>query len=116
MKKNFDISVIEDYNKYCQVRDKLNSDMVFDILTKKESKQIDMVRELLGDSSEVLDDFMKSHKKFDLKKFISYLNKVIKECVKGQFKAILTEILQDKKIKDILRDRVLKSLDLKEVD
>lgn len=79
LKNNFDMDAIDDYNKYCEVRDKLDSGMVFDILTKKESKQMDMVRGLLGDYGEIFDSFMKDHKKFDLKKFISYLNKIIKQ-------------------------------------
>lgn len=79
LKNKFDMNLIEDYNRYSMIKDKFNQDIVFDILTKKESRQIEEVRELLGDSAFMLDDFMKGNREFHLKKFISYLNQMIED-------------------------------------
>lgn len=73
----FDTSTIKNYNKYCRVREIFTHDVIFDLMTKKEKVCFDKVKELLGDSSEILDGFMKNNKEFHLKKFISYLNKNI---------------------------------------
>ena len=77
LEDKFDTSLVKDYNKYYKVRKLFNQEVIFNILTKKESRQLDEVKKLLGDSVGILDDFMKNRKKFDLKKFISYLNRVI---------------------------------------
>ncbi len=74
---NFDASIIDEYQKYSEVRKKFDQDVIFDILTKKESKQIDEVRSILGDSVSLLDDYLKENKVFHVKKFVSYLNKKI---------------------------------------
>lgn len=79
LNNKFDISLIEDYNKYSMVKERFHQDVVFDILTKKESRQIEEVKELLGDYAFMLDDFMKGNKEFHLKKFISYLNQMIED-------------------------------------
>jgi len=73
----FDTETVKDYNRYYRVRKKFTQDVVFSLMTQKESTQKEKIKELLGDSGELLDDFMKSNKVFNLKKFISYLNKVI---------------------------------------
>lgn len=36
----------------------------------------------------------------------NYLNKVIRDCVKGQIKSHITEILQDKNYKNFLQDKI----------
>ena len=36
----------------------------------------------------------------------NYLNKIIRDCVKGQIKAHITEILQDINYKNFLRDKI----------
>ena len=73
----FDTETVSDYNRYYRVRKKFTQDVMFSLMTKKKNVQREELKELLGDSSELLDDFIKSNKVFDLKKFISYLNKVI---------------------------------------
>ncbi len=74
---HFDASIIEEYKKYCEIKERFNQDTIFNILTKKESKQIDEVRSILGDSVSILDHYLKKNKVFHIKKFVSYLNNIL---------------------------------------
>ena len=40
----------------------------------------------------------------------NYLNKVIKDAVKGQIRSTITEILQGKSYRDFLRDKIAKEI------
>ena len=40
----------------------------------------------------------------------NYLNRVIKEAVKGQLRSCITEILQEKDYRDFLRDKIAKEI------
>ena len=73
----FENETIMEYNKYISLKKVFTQDVIFDLLTKKESIQKEKIKELLGDSCGILDDFIKVNKKFEVKKFISYLNKII---------------------------------------
>ena len=77
LKNKFDEDSVLRYNEYCKIRKKFSQDVVFNLMTRREKDQLEGVKEILGDSVGILDDFMKKHKKFELKKFISYFNKVI---------------------------------------
>lgn len=79
LQNKFDDKSVLSYNKYCKVKDIFTQDVVFKLMTMRDKTRLEKVKELLGDSGEVLDDFMKRNKNFDLKKFISYFNKVIRE-------------------------------------
>lgn len=49
-----------------------------------------------------------------LKQDKNYLNKVIRDCVKGQIHQHINEVLQDKEYKRFLRDRVMEYMGLQE--
>ncbi len=77
LQNKIDKDTITDYNNYYRVRKILNQDVIFDLLTKKESKQKEEVRKLLGELEFILDDYMKRRKEFNLKQFVTYINKKI---------------------------------------
>ena len=44
----------------------------------------------------------------------NYLNKVIKDAVKGQIRSVITEILQGKDYRNFLRDKIAKEIGIAE--
>ena len=79
IKNVFDNEMLVVYAKYIKIEKKFTHDKVFKLLTKRESEQFSEVQKILGDSTEILDDFMMVNKKFNLKKFLSYLNRIISD-------------------------------------
>lgn len=79
LKNKFDDTSVLSYNQYCKIKKKFTQDVVFHLMTLREKAQLEKVKELLGDSVAILDDFTKKNKKFDVKKFISYFNKIIEK-------------------------------------
>ena len=79
IEKNFDNEMLIAYEKYNSIKKKFDNDKVFNLLLKREKEQIEETKKILGDSEEILDDFMRVNKTFNLKKFISYLNKIVND-------------------------------------
>lgn len=77
LEKNFVSTDNHEYDNYVAIREKFTQDKIFNLLTKKENIQIEGVKEILGDKVSILDDFIAKNKKFNLKKFISYLDKIV---------------------------------------
>lgn len=44
----------------------------------------------------------------------TYLDKVIKDCVKGQIKSCITELLQGKDFRNFLRDKIAREIGLEQ--
>ena len=77
--EEFDDNLLVSYKKYKAIRKKFTSEIIFQLFTKRENDQIKEIKTILGDSQEILDDFIRANRKFDLKKFISYLNKIVND-------------------------------------
>lgn len=76
-KKVYNDNTSDIYNKCCLIREKLTQEKIFSLMTIRKKQQLEELKKILGDSSVILDDFMSKNKNFDLKKFISYFNKII---------------------------------------
>ena len=67
---------------------------------------IDLEPEISGEIEKLIEGNIKDALVEALIQDKNYLNKVIRDCVKGQIKSHITEILQDKNYKDFLRDKI----------
>ncbi len=79
VKEHFQNELVLEYNKYDSVRRQFDQKMIFKLISMRQSEQEKEVRRIMGELAYIVDDFKKKYKSFDIKKFISYFNKIIDE-------------------------------------
>jgi hypothetical protein len=65
------------FQKLMDIRDKMNQDFVYKVVSKGPLEQKEIVLELFGDNKDIVNDFCKRNKSFNILKFISYFDKII---------------------------------------
>lgn len=79
VKEHLDNELLIAYESYSKIKKQFNDEILFTLYTKTENEQLSEIEKILKDSKELIDDFLRVNKKFNLKKFISYLNKIVND-------------------------------------
>lgn len=68
------------YNQLVELKDKLDQSFIYKLVSKKSDIQEKEIKKIfIGDMAKIVDDFLKKNKSFNILKFVSYFDKIIKK-------------------------------------
>lgn len=68
------------YNQLLDIRGKLDQSFIYKLVSKNANNQEEEIRKIFTqDMARIVDDFLKKNKKFNILKFVSYFDKIIKK-------------------------------------
>ena len=77
IKEHFQDDTVLEYNKYDSVRRQFDQQMIYKLISMRQSEQEKEVKRIMRDLAYIVDDFKRKNKTFEIKKFISYFDKII---------------------------------------